>query len=796
VIRIRPPIKRELSAPRGYQQCAIVDDSQKSITLTDNYSCNGGLYNNHTFTFDHVYTPNDSQVDVYENTAKGAVCSALQGYNATVMAYGQTGSGKTYTMEGLSGKFRGIIPRAIEDIFNFIKECMGPTMRFLVRASYLQIYNECISDLLKPKRNNLAIRESKRRGLYVEGLSEWVVKSPQEIFGLIKRGTQVRATSATRLNAVSSRSHAIFQIIVEQNKIEMDANSEGDETQNVKQLFKVGKLNLVDLAGSERVRISGATGQRLEESKSINQSLSALGNVIAALTDKRKSRTHIPYRDSKLTRILEDSLGGNCKTTMMAMISPALEAFSESISTLKFANRAKHITNSATINEDVDEKALLRRYEREVKRLRKELAERDKNVVEKRRFLELEEQRQQAELDKAKALNNLEKLSHDLMREKNERKRLQQQIENMNNQLVGGAFDEHLRSLLLREQEKIRRHYEKKLHEIESEREQIEEEKAQSDRYKQLLIKQRDIMIQLTARLNERDQTILALQDELDSYEKQQRMLEDTLDQKTLSLVRLQKEANGQALSREVPEQAMYAPHGSQMVEEGMPGVKLLNAEEKIRELTKVIEGKDELQSGLSSQLEETQAEKVSLEYLLREKLEKMVQKEIEERVRIMEEEALKWRSKYEEVVSRQSNANYTIELSDGGEKSTELQEKFRACMEQESDRIANDYQHLVESLKKNLQMKEAELAQTLEYQKLLKRDPARQTAKLSAFEKERRSLAFLLDHAFLDHVNNLAKDIMSMEDVPILAEKRIKALKTLVINTTNSLNKQVDIAI
>merc|ERR1711879_31463 len=155
-----------------------------------------------------------------------------------------------------------------EEIFNFINQCAGPTMRFLVRASYLQIYNECISDLLKPNRTNLQIRESKRRGLYVEGLSEWVVKSPQEIFGLIKKGQNERATSWTKLNEISSRSHAMFIVIVEQNKIEMDIDESGGPKpgkqgkSNIRQLFKVGKLNLVDLAGSERVRISGATGKR------------------------------------------------------------------------------------------------------------------------------------------------------------------------------------------------------------------------------------------------------------------------------------------------------------------------------------------------------------------------------------------------------------------------------------------------------------------------------------------------------------------------------------------------------
>lgn len=191
----------------------------------------------------------------------------------------------------------------------------------MVRCSYLQIYNETISDLLKTERQNLGIREGKK-GVYVDGLSEWAVRSPNEIYTLMKKGASSRATASTNMNDVSSRSHAVFIITLEQ------LTHHGQEASTA----KVSKLNLVDLAGSERIRITGAKGIRLEECKKINQSLSALGHVIAALTDQsKKSRSHIPYRDSKLTRILEDSLGGNCKTTFMAMISPAVCAFGESV---------------------------------------------------------------------------------------------------------------------------------------------------------------------------------------------------------------------------------------------------------------------------------------------------------------------------------------------------------------------------------------------------------------------------------------------------------------------------------
>lgn len=366
------------------------------------------------------------------------------------------------------------------------------------------------------------------------------------------------------MNEMSSRSHAVFIIIAEQSEtmyVDKDGNllppeavdtllnsakSEDNVNANIKQSFKVGKLNLVDLAGSERVRLTGATGQRLEESKKINQSLSALGNVIAALTDVR-GRQHIPYRDSKLTRILEDSLGGNCKTTMMAMISPALEAYTESLSTLKFANRAKNIKNEATINEDLDQKSLLRKYEREVKVLRSQLAARNRNIIDQRRFLELDEQRRRAEEDKMAAIRALEERSLQFMREKQMKKQLEERLRTLQGQMIIGGNPDNLqqtsafRAALKEQRDRIRGEYDAKLKAIEREREGIEEERAQVDRYKQLLLKQRDIMIALTQRLNERDEQIMALQDELDAYDRHQKELEEKLDEKTAALIHLQR---------------------------------------------------------------------------------------------------------------------------------------------------------------------------------------------------------------------------------------------------------------
>jgi hypothetical protein len=721
-IRVRPPLPRELHGERPFQNVVKVDRDERRIIISENLSAleEGGYstaapgpYATHTFTFDHVYDIDCGQQKVYETTAKAVVESSLQGYNATVFAYGQTGTGKTYTMEGFnSADERGIIPRAIEQIFKHITSSVSPRMRFLVRASYLQIYNEVISDLLKPERTNLLIREDKRKGVYVEGLSEWVVRSPQEIYGLMERGGAMRATGSTKMNHLSSRSHAVFIIIAEQSETTyldesgkelsveqfhrlVKSRAHGEDglkklEANVRQIFKVGKLNLVDLAGSERVRLTGATGQRLEESRKINQSLSALGNVIAALTDPR-GRQHIPYRDSKLTRILEDSLGGNCKTTMMAMISPALEAFVESLSTLKFANRAKSIKNEARVNEDLDQKSLLRRYERELKRLRLELEERSRNVVDKRRLLELDEQRRRAELDKMAAIRALEARSREFLREKEEKRRLEGRISALESQmLIGGdaggppgrlmdtpAF----RNALKEHQEKIRAKYEARLQELEKERETMEEEKAQVDRYKQLLLKQRDIMILLTQRLNERDDQIVALQDELDAYDRHQRDLEEKLDEKTAALIHLQRvvlehntsspvksralvealgawsgasppngvvtEASstgsgelsrsgddGKGIYRPFSRSVLAAEQAVPVGDEDRVSPGLLSPGQKVHELSLIIDAKSGELASLRHDLEEARAEKASMEHLLHQRVERLVQSELETRIK------------------------------------------------------------------------------------------------------------------------------------------------------------------
>jgi len=532
------------------------------------------LYATHRFAFDAVHPPAATQEDVYLASALPSVKAALRGYNAAIIAYGQTGAGKTHTMEGApEGEQRGIVPRAVADAFAGIEAddlanggAGGPApspsspsdstatatpARFLVRASYLQIYNETISDLLRPERTNLAIREDARRGVFVEGLSEWVVRSPAEVHALMARGRAVRATGATRLNEASSRSHAVLTITIERcasvgvgggggDSAGTRSGSKSDDAAAAaaaasSSAVRVGKLHLVDLAGSERVAVTGATGKRLQESKRINASLSALGNVISALTAHaaeggsasasaaaRAPRSHIPYRDSKLTRLLEDSLGGNCVTTLVATVSPSGCAFSESLSTLKFATRAKAVNNAPRVNEEDDgagdNRTLLRRYEAELRRLRAELRERARTLVDKRALLELEEGRRRAEADKLAAISALEARSAEVAQAKAEKRALEARIASMQSQLlVGGSSSgrgqqqqagsgtvedsDHFRSRLDQEHRRIRGEYEQRLSELERDRQAAVADRAQADRYVALLLRQRDIMTGVCARL-------------------------------------------------------------------------------------------------------------------------------------------------------------------------------------------------------------------------------------------------------------------------------------------------------
>eukprot|EP01116_Phalansterium_solitarium_P019056 TRINITY_DN5222_c0_g1_i2.p1 TRINITY_DN5222_c0_g1~~TRINITY_DN5222_c0_g1_i2.p1 ORF type:complete len:836 (+),score=380.20 TRINITY_DN5222_c0_g1_i2:131-2638(+) len=290
------------------------------------------------FTFDKVFSDQaTTQKEVYELAARDTIDDVIKGYNGTIFAYGQTGAGKSFTMFGpditANSELKGIIPRATQHIFKHISKDRDG-IEFTIKCSFLEIYKEVIKDLLNPRGTNLKVHESPSRGVWVEELTEQYVTCEQDVLDLLKLGEKFRATSATSMNAESSRSHSLF--ILQLTQKSPDGSS------------KSGKLNLADLAGSEKVGKTGATGETLEEAKKINQSLSALGNCINALT--KSKRGHVPYRDSKLTHVLRESLGGNTKTTLLIACSAHKFNFDETISTLKFGQRAKTIKNSVTVN--------------------------------------------------------------------------------------------------------------------------------------------------------------------------------------------------------------------------------------------------------------------------------------------------------------------------------------------------------------------------------------------------------------------------------------------------------------
>ena len=351
-IRVRPMNAREKAEKS--QVCVEVDQTNNTVSVTS------PKVDTKTFQFDYVYPMDSSQRQVYDEVAFPIVDSIFQGYNGTVFAYGQTGCGKTFTMMGIVNDpdLRGVIPNAFEHIFGFIQS-EGTSKRFLVRCSFVEIYNEEVRDLLNKNDKALEVREDPKKGTFVKELSYYTLSNTKDISKCLNKGNANRHVGATSMNDQSSRSHSLFTVYLE---IE-----EGEE-RNKK--IRTGKLNLVDLAGSERVGKTNATGKTFDEGKKINLSLTALGSVIDALSSNRK---HIPYKDSKLTRLLADSLGGNTKTVMFANVSPASYNYEETVGTLRYASRAKLIKNAPKINEDPKD-ALLRQYEEEIKMLKAQLA--------------------------------------------------------------------------------------------------------------------------------------------------------------------------------------------------------------------------------------------------------------------------------------------------------------------------------------------------------------------------------------------------------------------------------------
>ncbi|XP_052770351.1 kinesin-like protein KIF11-B [Mya arenaria] len=372
-VRLRPINSTE----RKQSSYSVVDGNaeKKEVTVKERLGVNPTTK---TFNFDHVFPQDVKQQQVYKSIVSPIIDEVLDGYNCTIFAYGQTGTGKTFTMEGERSDdpnmsweddpLTGVIPRALANIFD---QLQAQAVEFSVRVSFLELYNEELFDLLGSSIDPLRLKiyeDSTRKGsVIIQGLEEIVVKSKDEVYEILERGASRRQTAATLLNAFSSRSHSVFTVTIHTKENTM----EGEE------LLKTGKLHLVDLAGSENIGRSGAVDKRAREAGNINQSLLTLGRVITALVEHAP---HVPYRESKLTRILQDSLGGRTKTSIIATISPASVNLEETLSTLDYAHRAKNITNRPEVNQKLTKKALIREYNEEIDKLRRDLqAAREKN---------------------------------------------------------------------------------------------------------------------------------------------------------------------------------------------------------------------------------------------------------------------------------------------------------------------------------------------------------------------------------------------------------------------------------
>ena len=368
-IRVRPLSDKE-RREMGGKTCLTVEKEVSAIVLDARPEVK-------TFTFDYVADLDIPQSAIFEQVGKPITSSCLSGYNGTIFAYGQTGAGKTYTILGPESDLsledyenseqfqeRGLMPRCVEHIFSDIGKQTDQDVEYLIKASFLEIYQEQVIDLLSGAAEgfNLQLREDLKRGVYVEGLIEEIVGSVADTYELLRTGTCNRHVGATSMNKESSRSHSVFTLTIE-----------SKETREGVTNFRSSRFHIIDLAGSERQRSTDAIGERLREAGMINKSLSALGNVINSLVDiaEGKSR-HVHYRDSKLTFLLKDSLGGNSKTYIVANISPSSLSFGETLSTLKFAQRAKMIRNKAIVNEDTAGSVHL--LKEEIKRLKEELA--------------------------------------------------------------------------------------------------------------------------------------------------------------------------------------------------------------------------------------------------------------------------------------------------------------------------------------------------------------------------------------------------------------------------------------
>ncbi|XP_048457335.1 kinesin-like protein KIF13B [Rhincodon typus] len=374
-VRIRPLNRREIDLNT---KCIIDVEGNQTILSPANANLSKGDARSQpkVFAYDHCFWSMDESIKekyagqdiVFKCLGESLLQNAFQGYNACIFAYGQTGSGKSYTMMGSKDK-PGLIPRLCSKLFERALQEANEEQSFTVEVSYMEIYNEKVRDLLDPKgsRHTLKVREHKVLGPYVDGLSKLAVTSYKDIESLMSEGNKSRTVAATNMNEESSRSHAVFNIILTHTLYDLQSGTSGE---------KVSKLSLVDLAGSERAAKSGAAGDRLKEGSNINKSLTTLGLVISALADQaagKNKNKFVPYRDSVLTWLLKDSLGGNSKTAMIATVSPAADNYDETLSTLRYADRAKNIINHAVVNEDPNAR-IIRELREEVDKLREQLS--------------------------------------------------------------------------------------------------------------------------------------------------------------------------------------------------------------------------------------------------------------------------------------------------------------------------------------------------------------------------------------------------------------------------------------
>eukprot|EP00842_Homolaphlyctis_polyrhiza_P000759 jgi/Hompol1/1684/HPOL_001416-RA len=389
-VRIRPPVDGE-----GNQKSIWdIDEAASQIKLSEDFAIETGRRRIDEFYFDSVFYGSDNHY-LYNTAVKRAVQSAMEGINATVFAYGQTASGKTYSMMGYEEQ-PGVIPQAVDDVFSFIIDQPGDR-EYLLRVSYMEIYNESIRDLLNPEQTDLRIHEHRTRGVYVAPLKEEIVTTPKQLMKIISRGEANRSVGATDFNDYSSRSHTIFTLTIESRIRAGSSGSSGSSSvgspspsptpgdrpskKDDKGVI-ISQLNLIDLAGSEKAT---EDLERRKEGAFINKSLLTLGNVISKITEDASG--HIPYRDSKLTRILQSSLSGQSRIAVIATLSPTSKNLEESLNTLKFAARVKRIVPKPEYTLILDDKALIQKYRREIEELKTRLSETN---------MELEKERQAA----------------------------------------------------------------------------------------------------------------------------------------------------------------------------------------------------------------------------------------------------------------------------------------------------------------------------------------------------------------------------------------------------------------